>query len=128
MKYLFFAALILLCQKVKAQSQFPDFLEGSWKVMNKPIFEHWTKLNPTTLQGFGYELKDGKIVVKEYLKVVTKRNKICYVATVVNQNHGNDINFNLTSSDSVFLFQNLKHDFPKQIAYTIINDSTINVD
>lgn len=48
---------LLLTTMVVAQSNFPNFLQGTWKMENKDSFEHWDLLNENSLKGFSYKMK-----------------------------------------------------------------------
>jgi hypothetical protein len=110
-----------------AQSDFPGFLQGTWKMENKEAYEHWDRINSNTLKGFSYTVKNRQIAVSEYLEITGSKNEIIYTATVLNQNEGKDINFKLTKTDSTFTFENPHHDFPKKIVYQKLSDSEISV-
>lgn len=102
---------------VLAQSDFPGFLQGTWKMEGKETYEHWDRLNANSLKGCSYEVQNRQITISEYLDISRTENGIIYTATVINQNQGNEINFNLTQSDSIYTFENPDHDFPKKIVY-----------
>ena len=108
-------------------SVFPDFLQGTWKIENQEVYEHWDKLNSGTLKGFSYELKDGRLSVSEYLEIVKVDSDVIYTAFVLNQNGGESVNFKLKRSDSLFVFENPDHDFPKRIVYHKVSDQEIFV-
>lgn len=127
MKYIFTIIALFLANIALAQSTFPDFLQGTWKMENRDVFEHWDKLNNNTLKGFSYEMKDGQMAISEYLDISRSQNEINYTATVLNQNQGKGINFKLTQTDSTFTFENPDHDFPKMIVYQKLNDTEIFV-
>lgn len=110
-----------------AQSDFPYFLKGTWKMENKEIYEHWDKVNDQALKGFSYKIKDGQMTVSEYLDITQRNNEIVYTAIALNQNQGNGINFKLTTADSTFTFENPDHDFPKKIIYQKLNNTDIFV-
>lgn len=110
-----------------AQSEIPFFLQGTWKMENKEIYEHWDKLNNNSLKGFSYKIKDGKMSVSEYLEISVKENEVVYSATVLNQNEGKSIKFKLTNSEVNFTFENPEHDFPKKIVYQKLSDTEIFV-
>jgi uncharacterized protein YciI len=110
-----------------AQTRIPDFLQGTWKMENEEIFEHWDKINETTLKGFSYKVKDGKILVSEYLDITNVNDSIIYTATVLNQNQGKGVHFTLKKTDSTYSFENANHDFPKKIVYRKLNESEISV-
>lgn len=115
MKYKLFLSLFLISAtftQVLAQ-QLPDFLPGTWKVENKEIYEHWDKINDNNLKGFSYKMKDGKMVVTEYLEIKRNDKNVIYTATVLKQNQGIGIDFKLTQFDSLYSFENPSHNFPK---------------
>lgn len=127
LKYCLIIFSLLLVNSTFAQSNFPDFLQGTWKMENKEIYEHWDKLNENTLKGFSYKLKNGQMLVSEYLDITKKENEVDYTATVLNQNQGKGISFTLTKTDSTFIFENPNHDFPKRVVYQKLNDTVIFV-
>jgi hypothetical protein len=123
MKYIFFLILAYCCLEVFGQISLPVFLEGTWKVKDNEIYEHWDKLNDNKLKGLSYRLTDGKMIVSEYLDIRRERKKITYSASVLNQNQGKEVQFNLSQTDdSTWIFSNANHDFPKKIIYKKMND------
>jgi len=110
-----------------AQSGFPDFLQGTWQVENKESFEHWDRLNENSLKGFSYQLKDGQMLISEYLDIARTNKQITYTATVLSQNKGMGISFKQTKTDSTFTFENPRHEFPKKIVYQKLNDTEVFV-
>ncbi len=127
MKYTLTFLILLLTDILFAQSNFPNFLHGTWKMENKENYEHWDKLGDNTLKGFSYKMKSGQIIVSEYLEVTRIRNEVIYTATVLNQNKGKGIEFKLTKADSTYTFENPNHDFPKKIVYQKLSDTEIFV-
>ncbi|MGV8093159.1 MAG: DUF6265 family protein [Mangrovibacterium sp.] len=127
MKYILTFLTLSLANMAFAQSGFPDFLQGTWKMENKEIYEHWDRLNGNTLKGFSYKIKNGQITISEYLDISRTENEIIYTATVLNQNQGKGINFKLTQADSIYTFENPNHDFPKKIVYQKLSDTEIAV-
>jgi uncharacterized protein YciI len=127
MRYLFSIIMLFIVSLIFGQSDFPEFLEGTWKRENKEIYEHWDKLNNLTLKGFSYELNDEQIRITEYLEISKKNNDIIYTATVINQNQGKGIEFKLTKTGSTYTFENPNHDFPKKIVYQKLLETEISV-
>ncbi|MBK7108824.1 MAG: hypothetical protein KA954_02395 [Chitinophagales bacterium] len=127
MKYTFILSILFFVELTFAQTNLPDFLQGTWKIENQEIYEHWDKLNENTIKGFSYNLKDGQMIISEYLDISVIKKEIIYTATVLNQNQGKGINFKLTKADSTFTFENPNHDFPKKIVYQKLNDTEIFV-
>ena len=111
--------MLLIAELSFAQSDFPDFLQGTWKMENKEIYEHWDKLNENTLKGFSYKLKGGQMTISEYLDISRYHKDITYTATVLNQNQGmREFVFKRYKTDSTFAFENPDHEFPrKRIVY-----------
>ena len=67
------------------------------------------------------------MTVSEYLDIYWVKNDIFYSATVIGQNNGEGVGFQLVKSDSVFSFENPKHDFPKKLAYKKLADNEVFV-
>ncbi|MBK9248970.1 MAG: hypothetical protein IPM69_12860 [Ignavibacteria bacterium] len=127
MKYIVTLLLLFTMDTTFAQSSFPGFLEGTWKVENKEQYERWDKLNESSLRGFSYSMKNGQMIVSEYLEVAELSSVITYSASVLRQNQGKPIPFILTKTDSVYSFENPLHDFPKKIAYHKKSDTEMYV-
>lgn len=111
---------LLLSLPSFAQPSLPNFLQGTWKVENKNVYEHWDVLNENTLKGFSYSVLDGQLVISEYLEITKNQQDIIYTATVLNQNQGKGISFKLTKTGNIFTFENPEHSFPKKIVYQMI--------
>jgi uncharacterized protein YciI len=65
------------------------------------------------------------MMVSEYLEIEQRKNELFYTATVLNQNQGKSIEFKLSQSDSAYVFENLRHDFPKKIIYQKNSDNEL---
>ena len=110
-----------------AQKVFPDFLQGTWKMEGKDVYEHWDKLNDYSMKGVSYVIENGNVTVFEYLDLFYENGKVNYTATVVGENKGKGISFIMMRSDSIFIFENRQHDFPKIITYQKVSDSEMVV-
>ncbi|NNL16426.1 MAG: hypothetical protein HKO81_07280 [Flavobacteriaceae bacterium] len=105
-----------------------DFLIGTWKRENKEQFEVWEKKNDIELNGYSYRTKDNQKTITETLVIKKINDQFVYEATVPDQNEGRTVQFILnTETDSLFSFENDKHDFPKKIQYKKINDNQLKV-
>lgn len=123
--------LVLFCgmfQNLTAQSVFPKFLNGTWKMEDKEVYEHWDQLNENSLKGISYANRNGVIVIMEYLEISNIQKEVLYSATVVDQNNGDPIYFKLIQSDSLFVFVNPNHDFPQKIVYHKIDEQKLFVE
>ena len=95
-----------------------SFLEGTWKIEGKDVYEKWVLLENGNLEGESFSMENGFKEVSEKLKINIDGNNAVYTATVFNQNKGKGIDFNLVkTADSIYSFQNLNHDFPQKINY-----------
>lgn len=110
-----------------AQIKFPDFLVGTWVSEDQTTYEHWDKLSADLMKGYSYQVKNGETKVSEYLDLVRRKDGIYYIPTVIGQNEGKTVEFKLTASDSVFIFENKKHDFPKKLCYKMISSNEVFV-
>jgi uncharacterized protein YciI len=126
-KYLTILILLVSCL-ASAQSNFPDFLHGTWKMENKEVYEHWDRINENSLKGFSYKVENGQISISEYIDIVRVGKDIIYTATVLNQNQGKGVNFKLIKTDNAYAFENPKHDFPKKITYKKISEIEVFVE
>jgi len=127
MKLVLTFTIIALANLTFSQATFPDFLQGTWKMENKEIYEHWDKLDNKELKGISYRINDGQLFVFEYLDIIQKNNEIIYTAIVLDQNQKEGVEFKMTQTDSTFIFENAYHDFPKKIVYQKLSDTRIFV-
>lgn len=110
------------------QPAFPGFLQGTWKTENRDTYEHWDKLNESSLKGFAYKLEDGKIRVTEYLEIGLKKQDVVYTATLADQNQGEGVDFKLVAAEGAWNFVNPVHDFPQKIVYRELSANEIFVE
>ena len=129
MKILVTIVILFLCSSCvdKTASEL-DFLVGTWKRDNKDQFEVWEKNNALELIGNSYIIKDNQKTITETLVIKKIGGQFVYEATVPDQNEGRTVQFILnTETDSLFSFENDKHDFPKKIQYKKISDNQLKV-
>lgn len=97
-----------------------EWLVGSWQRTNaKPGrlgVETWEKTSATEFVGLGVSLKGADTMFVEKLKIIVKGNAIFYVADVPENKSEVYFKAILVENNNV-VFENLKHDFPKRIAY-----------
>lgn len=127
MKKLFLVLMLAVSGFVSAQSKLPEFLVGTWLSEDQSTYEHWDKLSANLMKGYAYEVKNGEMVVKEYLDIAQYHDEIFYLPTVIGQNKGKPVEFKMTASDSAFVFENKAHDFPKKISYKKLSETEIFV-
>jgi hypothetical protein len=106
-----------------------EWLVGTWEnnTSNGKTIESWEKLNDSTLTGKSVLVKDKDTILLETILIVQRKDHLFYIPSVVNQNEGEAIEFQLTHiSENTISFENQNHDFPQKITYTKIhNDSLV---
>ncbi|MEY3237935.1 MAG: hypothetical protein RI883_2036 [Bacteroidota bacterium] len=106
------------------KSSFEEFkkLNGSWVEIkgDSKFTETWTWKNDTLLNGSSLMIAGKDTVFSEKIQLVFHNDSVYYIPAVSNQNQGKIIRFGLISNKtSEWVFENMKHDFPTQIIYTI---------
>lgn len=115
-----FATTVLIVVSLQCSyGQEPDFawLEGTWKLKNKPSFEVW-RLNPNgSFSGKAFRIQSGDTVVTEVITLKYFDGSFHYVPDVAGDQP--PVNFRITRRDArSFVAENPQHDFPKIIRYT----------
>ena len=106
-----------------------DFLVGTWKRENVEQFEVWEKKSAHKLIGYSYRIKENQKSITETLAIKKVGDQFVFEATVPDQNEGRTVKFMLNAEiDSIFSFENDKHDFPKKIQYKNLSDNRVKVD
>ena len=104
-------------------------LEGTWKMNTKhgAICEEWKKIDKNYLQNKGYMIKGKDTIIIERVALTNTKAGIFYTSTVEDQNNKKPIAFKMTKGeDSMFVFENTAHDFPKRIVYRFITADSLH--
>ena len=104
-------------------------LEGTWKMVTKrgAICEEWKKVNDHHLQNRGYMVIGKDTMINERVALTNTEDGIFYTSTVEDQNNKQPIAFKLTrADDTMFVFENPQHDFPKRIVYRFIATDSLH--
>jgi len=105
-----------------------NFLEGVWKMEDKEVYEVWNLIADNHLKGQSYKITYGIKQITETLEIKNTNNQFIYTATVVGQNDGKGIDFQLNKIDKdTYAFENPKHDFPQKIVYQKLNEEEVFV-
>jgi hypothetical protein len=118
---LIFITLTFSCSKNTIKSQKPLFLVGNWQRVNdkqnEKTFENWKN----DLTGTGYTLSENKKIFEEDLRIIIIKDTLYLEVTGVNQTA---TLFQFTSqTDSSFVCENPKNEFPKKIKYWLEKDT-----
>lgn len=97
-----------------------DWLQGEWICIGNKADtkEVWQKVSPQTFEGFAATIDKtiGEHKITETLRLVNMSGDIYYIANV--EHNELPIAFKLNdSAESIFVFENASHDFPKRIEY-----------
>ena len=98
---------------------------GEWesKSADGNLSETWKKVNDSTFQAQSYFIKEKDTVHFESITLQQNGEVLSYNATVKGQNSDKHVSFKLTNStEKQLIFENPKHDYPKKIIYTQINE------
>lgn len=132
-KTISFFSLLLVFFFSSCNSESPyAFLKGKWEIDSgdRPQYEYWEESESGEgLIGRSYILLDGEEQDLESLEIRHEGDDIVLVATVLNQNAGLPIRFELNQDETEWLsFENPEHDFPKEIRYQKVTDDRLQVE
>ena len=124
--------LLVSCEK-KSDKNFEllekmDWLIGNWesKLPEGVLTETWKKDNDSTYSGNSFFITEKDTVHFESIKLYQKADSIIYSTTVIGQNNDDPVEFNQTNTtENVFTFENLKHDYPQKIVYKKVNENNL---
>lgn len=123
---------IVSCKKSDANEKdkikISHWLLGNWenKTVDGNLTETWKKVNDSTFQAQSYFIKEKDTLHFESITLQQKGEELTYNATVKGQNNDKPITFKLTNStEKQLVFENPKHDYPKKIIYTQINEDNL---
>ena len=105
-------------------------LFGQWIDKDQSTAEEWLPHGGNgPMIGKGYQIDSaGNLQLFEDIQIVQDDSAWYYAVTTANQNDGEEVRFLLTLAGADFLqFSNPEHDFPKDIRYDFMSDSTIKV-
>jgi len=95
---------------------------GTWRVEGENSFEEWEMEPDSSFHALSYTMEGNDTLIAEKINIAEEDGKFYYEATVVNQNEGRPIRFEMTvSSADEVVFINSKHDFPQEIRYSLFD-------
>lgn len=120
----------LIAQNKCDSLEIVSWLLGEWISENSSgvTIENWEKVSVNSFEGFGKTISAGSNEVKSYesLRLVEMSGQIYFIAKVGHNKL--PIAFALTTcSDSMAVFENPDHDFPKKIDYKLQSHDRISV-
>ncbi|MGB0523822.1 MAG: DUF6265 family protein [Flammeovirgaceae bacterium] len=109
------------------QFQAIHWLVGNWAYTkgDKVYAEKWQRIGEKYI-GYGSITANGQVKFEENLSIAVLNDTLVFQATVPSQNGGQTISFKLTAlGERSFTFENLQHDFPQQIRYSLTNKNEL---
>ena len=93
------------------------WLQGCWEMISGPrtIEEHWMAPRGDSMIGMGRTVRDGKLVDYEIVILREQGDQLAYDAHPSGQSSA--VFISRTVSDSLVVFENPGHDFPRTIGY-----------
>jgi hypothetical protein len=83
--------------------------------------EAWNRASENTFEGRGFQVKDGDTVTTETLRLVKMGEGVYFISMVAHNLR--PVSFKLVKLDgTVAVFENLEHDFPQRIVYSLEGD------
>lgn len=113
---------VVLGQSKKASLQDVSFMAGCWemKIPGKKVVitEQWMAPSGDGMLGMNRTLTQGKMSAFEFLRIIEKGGTLFYVALPSENDAPTSFELKSVSPKNV-IFENLGHDFPQTISYTI---------
>lgn len=131
-RLIFIAAATLFCSFVQIESRYVTpfrWLEGDWvmKTRRGTIVESWKMADEKSMKGQSKRVANGEEKVLEEISISFLDGDYYYIPVVFGQNNNEAVKFRITGfTDTSFMAENLQHDFPKRIAYTLVNIDSIH--
>jgi hypothetical protein len=103
-------------------------LKGTWVMQTKkgPLFEKWTIISNSELQGKSFKLNGADTIVLEKVRLIENTEGIFYIPVVEQQNQRQPVSFKMISiENNKFTFENKVHDFPQRIIYNVVSSDSL---
>lgn len=114
--------------KVEIKRSVFNQMIGNWVADydSTKYMESWIAMSDSLFVSTGCMLQGTDTLFSESVEIKRSNGKFFYIPTVKDQNHGEAVSFEVkTLTDTSFVAENLKHDFPQRISYTLKGDSVI---
>ncbi len=105
-----------------------EWILGNWEDKDDKgsTVENWTKKTDSSFVGESIVMEGKDVVFREDIQLIQRKDSLFYMVTIAEENDGKPVSFYATKATaSQLVFENPKHDFPKKIAYSKINNDSI---
>ncbi len=107
------------------------WLLGEWEKTDSlgTLKEIWVNKNDSTFIGQSYYIQNNKDTIhNENIELVQAQEHLIYLALVKGENNNKAIPFQMTKdADSLLVFENPKHDYPKKIEYRLLKNKGLSI-
>ena len=123
---LFFIIQINLCAQTKTSIEDISWLTGCWEMSENDftVTELWMAPSGGIMIGLSQTVSNDKTSGYEFLKIEEKEGKLVYTAIPSGQTETSFYQVQL--NDTMVVFENMEHDFPQRIIYTLLNKDSFN--
>ena len=123
---LFFIIQINVYAQTKASIEDISWLSGCWEMSEGDftVTELWMAPSGGIMIGLSQTVSDDKTSGYEFLKIEEKDGKLVYTAIPSGQTETSFYQVQL--NDTMVVFENMEHDFPQRIIYTLLNKDSFN--
>jgi len=123
---LFFIIQINLCAQTKASIEDISWLAGCWEMSEGDftVTELWLAPSGSMMIGLSQTISNDKTSGYEFLKIEEKEDKLVYTAIPSGQTE--TLFYQVLLNDTMVVFENMEHDFPQRIIYTLLNKDSLN--
>lgn len=104
------------------------WLLGEWAKTDSlgTLKEIWETKDDSTYFGQSYYIQGKDTVHKETIELMQDKEFLFYIPTIQGENNNQPVSFQMTKDeDSLLVFENPKHDFPKKIEYKLLKNNSI---
>ena len=132
--------LLISCNKYDAKGnlikkydelQKATWLLGDWEKTDSlgTLKEIWSSKDDSTFIGQSYYIQNKKDTIHdEQIELMQDGEYLIYTATIKGENNDKSISFQMTNDqDSLFVFENPKHDYPQKIAYRLMKNKGLSI-
>lgn len=123
---LFFIIQINLYAQTKASIEDISWLTGCWEMSEGDftVTELWMAPSGDMMIGLSQTVSNDKTSGYEFLRIEVKDGNLVY--TAIPSGQAETSFYQVQLNDTMVVFENMEHDFPQRIIYTLLNKDSLN--
>lgn len=106
-----------------------NWMLGEWEKTDSlgTLKEIWERLDDSTFIGLSYYIQNKKDTIhNEQVELMQNGEHLIYTTTIKGENNDSPIPFQMTKDeDSLLVFENPKHNFPRKIEYKLAKNNIL---